>query len=198
MTTQIWGNIGSGNGLVPDGIKTLPESNVDLSSIIHLGANSQKIPQPSIAKSSLRITYLNCHSNLPLNNELTNISEILNKVHSFRSRRWIWKYRLQGGGHFAGFATVWSNYILGAPHMNWILLNLQYIMGSLDWWEQFSPFFINNWQSRQFACRWGCARRLWSSLSAEVILEQTEAVLCVNTDAMKRTPSWSEMFNNIE
>ena len=33
MATEIWVSIGSGNGLLPDGIKPLPKTNVDLSSV---------------------------------------------------------------------------------------------------------------------------------------------------------------------
>ena len=32
MATENWANIGSGNGLLPDGTKPLPEPKVDLSS----------------------------------------------------------------------------------------------------------------------------------------------------------------------
>ena len=70
MATKIWVNIGSGNGLLPDGTWT----NVDSSSVksidIHMGAISQEIPQPSITKISLNITYLKFYSNLPGANEL--------------------------------------------------------------------------------------------------------------------------------
>ena len=69
MATKIWVNIGSGNGLLPDGTKPLPEPNVDLSSVkssgIHLRAILQEIPQPSVTEISLKITYLKFCSNLP-------------------------------------------------------------------------------------------------------------------------------------
>ena len=75
MATEIWVNTGSGNGLLPDGIKSLPEQMLDLSSVkssdIHLMATSLEIPQPSITKCSLKITYLKSQSNLPGANELT-------------------------------------------------------------------------------------------------------------------------------
>ena len=49
-------------------------TDVDLSSVrssdIHLRAVSQEIPQPLIVKTSLEITYLKFHSNLPGANEL--------------------------------------------------------------------------------------------------------------------------------
>ena len=75
MVTEIWVNTGSGNGLLPDGIKSLPEQMLDLSSVkssdIHLMATSLEIPQPSITKYGLKITYLKSQSNLPEANELT-------------------------------------------------------------------------------------------------------------------------------
>ena len=71
--TEIWVNIGSGNGLVPDGIKPLPETNVDWSSVdssdIHIRAISQEMPQPPITKICLKITYLKFRSNVPGANE---------------------------------------------------------------------------------------------------------------------------------
>ena len=64
MVTEIWVNIGSGNGLLP----------VDLSSVrssdIHLRASSQGIPQSSITEIICKIKYLKCHSNFPGANEL--------------------------------------------------------------------------------------------------------------------------------
>ena len=70
MVTQIWVNIASGNGLVPSGITW---TNVELSSVksmdIQLRAISQKIPQPSINKISLKSTYRKFDSNLPGANE---------------------------------------------------------------------------------------------------------------------------------
>ena len=74
MATEIWVNIGSGNGLLPDGTKPLPEP-VDWSSVkssdIHIRAISQEIPQPAITKIRLKITNLKFHSNFPGANELT-------------------------------------------------------------------------------------------------------------------------------
>ena len=70
MATQIWVNIGSANGLLPDGTW----AKVDLSSVrsseIHLGTISEEIPQPLITKMSLKITHLQFFSNLPGGNEL--------------------------------------------------------------------------------------------------------------------------------
>ena len=45
-------------------------SEVQVTFIIHIRAISQKMPQPSITKIWLKITYLNFHSNLPGANEL--------------------------------------------------------------------------------------------------------------------------------
>ena len=75
---EIWVNTGSSNGLLPDGTKPLPEpidwlTNVDWSSVKssdnHLRAISQKLPQPSISKISLKITYVKFNSNLPGDND---------------------------------------------------------------------------------------------------------------------------------
>ena len=56
-------------------------TNVDLSSVrfsgIHLRAISQEIPQPSITKIHLKITYSKFHSNFPGANELSNGSLVL-------------------------------------------------------------------------------------------------------------------------
>ena len=54
MATEIWVNIGSGNGLLPDGTKPF----------------SQEITQPAINKIRLKITNLNFHPNFPGANEL--------------------------------------------------------------------------------------------------------------------------------
>ena len=52
--TKIWVNFGSGNGLLPDGTKPLPEPMLTPHQLclsrIHLSAISQEIPQPSITK----------------------------------------------------------------------------------------------------------------------------------------------------
>ena len=60
MATEIWVNTGSGNGLLPDGTKPLPEPMLtDWSSVkssdIHIRAISEEMPQPSITKICLKI-----------------------------------------------------------------------------------------------------------------------------------------------
>ena len=74
MATDVWVNIGSGNGLLPDGTKPSPKTIVDLSSAkssgIHMTAISQEMSQPSITKISLKITFLKLLWNLPGANEL--------------------------------------------------------------------------------------------------------------------------------
>ena len=73
MVTELWVNIGSGNGLLPDGTKPLPEPMLTdhqrspVTSILI----SQEMPQPSTAKIHLNITYLKFHSNFPGANELS-------------------------------------------------------------------------------------------------------------------------------
>ena len=77
MVTEIWVNIGSGNGLLHDGTKPLPEPMLTdhqwSPKDIDIRAISQEMPQPSITKIRLKIKYLNFHSNLPGANELTEI-----------------------------------------------------------------------------------------------------------------------------
>ena len=75
MATEIWVNIGSGNGLLPDGTKPLPEPMLSdhqwSPSDIHSRAISQEMPQPSITKIRLKITYLTFHSHFPGANALS-------------------------------------------------------------------------------------------------------------------------------
>ena len=72
MATKIWFDISSGKGLLLGGIKPLPEPMLTghQSSNIHIRAISQEMPQPSITKIILRITYLKLYSNFPGVNEL--------------------------------------------------------------------------------------------------------------------------------
>ena len=77
MATDIGVNIGSGNGLLPDGTKPLPEPVLtdhqqSPGSDILIRAISQEMPQTSISKVHLKITYLKFHSNFPGANELMN------------------------------------------------------------------------------------------------------------------------------
>ena len=71
MATEIWVNIGSGNGLWHQAITW---TNVDWSSVksndIHIRAISQQMPQPSITKFRLKITCLEFQSNFPGASEL--------------------------------------------------------------------------------------------------------------------------------
>ena len=81
MVTEIWVKIGSGNGLLPDSTKPLPGPMLtDHPSVrsrdIHIRAISQQMPQPSITKICLKITYLKFHSNFPGANELTGSGEL--------------------------------------------------------------------------------------------------------------------------
>ena len=74
MTTEIWVNLGSDNGLLPDGTKPLPEPMLTDDQWsphdIHIRAISQEMPQPSITEICLKITYLNFHSDFPGASEL--------------------------------------------------------------------------------------------------------------------------------
>ena len=60
MATEIWVNTGSGNGLLPDSTKPLPEPMLTdhQSSDIHIRAISQEMPQLSITEIRLKIMYL--------------------------------------------------------------------------------------------------------------------------------------------
>ena len=66
------GNIGSGNGLLPDGTKPLPEPKLT-SAGFHLTANSREITQPSITKIIFKITHVKLRSNLPGANQLKDL-----------------------------------------------------------------------------------------------------------------------------
>ena len=71
MATEIWVNIGSGNGLLPDGTKPLPEPKLtdhQWSPVTFI--LGQDMPQPSITKICFKITCLKFHSNFPGANEL--------------------------------------------------------------------------------------------------------------------------------
>ena len=74
MATEIWVNIGSGNGLLPNGTKPLPEPMVDLSSVefcgIHLTTILLLALKVSIHEMSSKITFLKLQPHLPGANEL--------------------------------------------------------------------------------------------------------------------------------
>ena len=73
MVTQLWVNIDSGNGLLPDRTKPLPEPMLTSSvrsSENHLWAVAQEIPRPAITEINLEIIYVKFLSNLPATNEL--------------------------------------------------------------------------------------------------------------------------------
>ena len=77
MVTQIWVNVGSGNGLLPDGTNPLPEpmlTDHQWSPVTFiLGQFSQEMPLPSITKICLKIWCLKFNSNFPGANELTGL-----------------------------------------------------------------------------------------------------------------------------
>ena len=75
MATVILDNIGSGNGLLPVDTKPLPDPLLTY----HPRAIKQHIPQQSVTKSSLTITYSKIHSNLPGAGELSETAR--NYVH---------------------------------------------------------------------------------------------------------------------
>ena len=72
MATEIWVNIGSGNGLLPNGTKPLPEpmlTDHQLSPVTLISGQFYEMPQPAITKICLKITNLKFHSNFPGANE---------------------------------------------------------------------------------------------------------------------------------
>ena len=81
MVSEIWVNIGSNNGLLPDGTKPLPKPMFEWSSVkstnIHIRAISQDMPQLSITKIPWKITYLKFLSYFPGANELALTPEIV-------------------------------------------------------------------------------------------------------------------------
>ena len=80
MATEIWVNIGSGNGILPDGTKPLPEYWHNISKVWwHLFvALSQEIHQPLVTKISLKIMYIEFNSNTPGANELNHNKRLTN------------------------------------------------------------------------------------------------------------------------
>ena len=72
MAKENWVNIGSGNGLLADGTKPLPEPMLCFHQWVdvHLRGNLKEIFQSPIVKISLKINYLKFHSDLQGTNEL--------------------------------------------------------------------------------------------------------------------------------
>ena len=75
MVTESWVNIGSGNGLLPDGTKPLPElllTDHQWSPLTFiLGQFHKRCLNHQSLKIRLKITYLKFHSNFPGANELS-------------------------------------------------------------------------------------------------------------------------------
>ena len=70
VSTKIWVNFGSGNGLLPDGTKPLPEPmltyhQVRFSDVYLTAVSQQEMPQASFTEMNLKITFTKFHSNLP-------------------------------------------------------------------------------------------------------------------------------------
>ena len=73
VDTEIWVNIGSGHGSLPDGTEPLSESMStyhQLSPVRFFLKQFHDTPQPSISEFVLKITCLKFHSNLSGTNEL--------------------------------------------------------------------------------------------------------------------------------
>ena len=73
LVTEVLVNIDRGKGVLPDGTKPLPEPMLTdhqwCPSDTHIRTISQEMPQPSIHRIRLKITYINFHSNFPGANE---------------------------------------------------------------------------------------------------------------------------------
>ena len=83
MATETWVNIGSGNGLLPDGTKPLLEPMLTYHQkglVAFIWGQFHEIPQPPFIKVSLKITYLKLNWNLPGVSELSEVSRI-RKLH---------------------------------------------------------------------------------------------------------------------
>ena len=74
MVAEIWVNIGSGNGLLPDGTKPLPEPMLR-SLGIHLRALSLDDVKIPVNKTRLKIAVLKWHPGLPGANEIKHNQE---------------------------------------------------------------------------------------------------------------------------
>ena len=125
MGTQIWVNIGSGNGLLPDGTKPLPEvlnqCCLIISQYIHLGDISQEISQPSISKIGLKLhkissisprsrSGIKCHANFY--QSLTPIWMILFDQWKLTQNH---KWQKKLAGSMSNFAVNMSLIPLGQP-----------------------------------------------------------------------------------
>ena len=64
MATYIWINIGSGNGLLPDGTKPLPEPMLTYHQRGPVKASEHEMHQLSITRIGLKITDLRFHSEI--------------------------------------------------------------------------------------------------------------------------------------
>ena len=126
MATEIWVNIGSGNGLLPDG-------NVDLSSVrssdINLRASSKEISQPSITEIIWKINCLKFYSNFPGASELIQCWFSINEapriwypIEMLSNRTFplkgSWRYRLQGPHHLGPGADAFDILRPGALFTN--------------------------------------------------------------------------------
>ena len=69
MVTEIWVNIGSGNGLLPDGTKPLPEPMLTYHQKGWVTFIWGQVHKPSTTEIIWKIKYLKFHSNFPGANE---------------------------------------------------------------------------------------------------------------------------------
>ena len=89
IATEIWFNIGSGIGLLPDGTKPLPKpmlTDHQKSNDIHIMAISQEKPQSPITKICLKVACPKLHSNFPGANELKLVAAFMSGSSVWTSR----------------------------------------------------------------------------------------------------------------
>ena len=121
MVTEIWVNIHSGNGLLPDSTKQLPWTNVDWSLMkscdIRIKAISQDIAQPSIIKICLK-NYIYKVSNFSRANELKMKSPIqinaidhLNNPQTHSSKAILDDIKGNCGAHSLNVTSQWLLYV---------------------------------------------------------------------------------------
>ena len=81
MATEIWVNSGSGNGLLPDGTKPLPEPMLTYHQLGRVAFTwwqySLEMLTMSLAKRGLKITHLKSQPHLPRGKELTHTYPML-------------------------------------------------------------------------------------------------------------------------
>ena len=122
MVTDIWVNIDTGNDLLPDGTQLLswPKLTYGQGGPVII---TWELPQPLIAKISLKITCLKCYWNLPGDNELKSYRKYKNWYSQAKTKEFI---SMRG--------------LMTAPNMNqvpgisWVSTTGVRTGGETEWW----------------------------------------------------------------